>query len=125
MYLIIKHSHVALALLSISLFIIRAIWSTQQSALLQKRWVKIVPHIIDSMLLACAIFLMLSIQQYPFQSSWLTAKLLALILYIGLGTIAIKRGKTPQVRLLAASGAIIVFIYIVGVALNHSYWAWL
>ncbi|WP_426417401.1 SirB2 family protein [Aestuariirhabdus sp. LZHN29] len=124
MYLLIKHSHVTLAALSITFFVIRAFWSVRQSPYLALRWVRIGPHIIDSLLLACAIYLMVSINQYPFTTPWLTAKFLALVLYIGLGTVAIKRGRTATIRFAFALGAIAVFGYIVGAAVNHSYWSW-
>ncbi|MCL6414656.1 SirB2 family protein [Aestuariirhabdus sp. Z084] len=124
MYLIIKHSHMTLAALSISFFALRAFWSVRQSTLLDKKWVRVTPHIVDTLLLACAIYLMITIGQYPFTDAWLTAKLFALIAYILLGTMAIKRGKTPTIRFVFALAAIAVFTYIVGVAFNHSYWAW-
>lgn len=124
MYLIIKHSHILFALLSITLFIIRASWSVLESPRLNKRWVKIVPHIIDTLLLLCAIYLMFSLKQYPFEQNWLTAKLFALLVYIGLGTVAIKRGSTPAIRFAAAIAATTVFIYIAGVAFNHNYLSW-
>ncbi|RRJ84821.1 SirB2 family protein [Aestuariirhabdus litorea] len=124
MYLLIKHSHVTLAVLSITFFVIRAFWSVRGSHLLNQRWVKVTPHLVDSLLLACAIYLMISIHQYPFTNSWLTAKLLALLLYIGLGTLAIKRGRTATVRLLSAIMAVLVFGYILGVAINRSPSAW-
>ena len=58
-------------------------------------------------------------RQYPFVEPWLTAKLLALLLYIGLGTIALKRGKTKGIRIAAYVGALATFGYIVAVALTR------
>ena len=57
--------------------------------------------------------------QYPFAQSWLTAKVIALIVYIALGTIALKRGKTKAVRSGALLAAIVTFAYIVSVALTR------
>jgi len=86
--------------------------------MLQKRWVKTAPHIIDTLLLISAITLAVISHQYPFVFPWLTAKLVALVLYIVLGTIALKRGPTRSVRVTAFLAAILVFIYIVSVAVS-------
>ena len=91
---------------------------------LARRWVRIVPHVIDTVLLLSAIGLMLILRQYPFVHDWLTAKLVALITYIVLGSIALKYGATRRMRLIAFAAALVVFTYIVGVALNHHSLAW-
>lgn len=87
---------------------------------LEKTWVKIAPHIIDTVLLASAIGLAVMIEQYPFQHSWVTAKVFALIAYIVVGTIGLKRGKTKTIRVVAWLAALVIFAYIVSVALTHS-----
>lgn len=120
MYLILKNAHVALALISITLFVVRAVWSVNASPQLQQKWAKIVPHIIDTLLLASAVYLMIASHQYPFADSWLTAKLIALIAYIGTGTFAIKRGRTAGIRLLFSLMSVAIFCYILAVAITHS-----
>lgn len=118
-YLAIKHFHVTCAALSGSLFLLRGIWMLLDSPALQQRWVRIAPHVIDTLLLASALIMVYWSAQYPFAQNWLTAKVIALLAYIGLGTIALKRGKTRAVRIGAFSGAVLVFAYIVGVALTR------
>lgn len=118
-YLAIKHLHLTCVGLSGSLFLLRGIWKMRDSAMLQQRWVKILPHVIDTILLGSALALAWWSGQYPFQQNWLTAKLLALLLYIALGTLALKRGKTPAIRLAAFIAAILTFIYIISVALSR------
>jgi uncharacterized membrane protein SirB2 len=118
-YLAVKHLHVTCAALSGMLFLLRGIWMLQGSVLLQQRWVKIVPHVIDTLLLGSALVMVFWSAQYPFVQGWLTAKVFALIAYILLGTIALKRGKTKQVRLAAFLAALLVFAYIVKVALTR------
>ena len=120
-----KHIHLLTVALSLGLFTLRGIWMLLDSDKLQKRWVKIVPHIIDTLLLASAIGLMFQINQYPFSEGWLTAKLLGLIAYILLGTIALKRGKTKGIRVIALVAAFGVIAYIVGVAIRHNALSWL
>lgn len=125
MYSAFKHIHLLTVALSLGLFTLRGIWMLLDSDKLQKRWVKIVPHIIDTLLLVSAIGLMFQISQYPFADSWLTAKLLGLIAYIVLGTIALKRGKTKGTRVIALVAAFGVIAYIVGVAIRHNALSWL
>lgn len=118
-YLAIKHLHMTCAALSGSFFMLRGLWRMRESGMLQQRWVKLVPHIIDTVLLASALTLAFMSGQYPFQQNWLTAKLLALVLYIVLGTVALKRGKTPAIRFFAFLAALMTFVYIISVALTR------
>lgn len=121
-YSLIKHLHVTSAVLSIVFFITRAIWSVQESALLQKKVVKILPHIIDTVLLVCGVILAAMIGA---SQPWILAKIVALVFYIGVGTIAIKRGKTRGSRAIAAVISVLIFAYIIGVAIKHNPMSWL
>lgn len=118
-YLALKHLHVTCALLSGSFFALRGIWMLRDSARLQQRWVRIAPHIIDTLLLGSALIMVFWSQQYPFVQPWLTAKVLALLAYIGIGTVALKRGRTKRVRAAAFVAALATFAYIVSVALTR------
>jgi uncharacterized membrane protein SirB2 len=89
-------------------------------SMLARRWVKIVPHVVDTTLLASAVALAAAIRQYPFVSPWITAKVLALVIYILLGTVALKRGRTLGTRVFTWLVAQLVFLYIVSVALTKS-----
>ena len=105
--------------LSYALFVTRGIWMINGSAMLARRWVKVAPHIIDTIMLVSAIALTMAIHQYPFVNGWLTAKVVALLAYIVLGAIALKRGKTRGVRIGAWLAAQAVFFYIVAVAVTR------
>lgn len=107
-------------MVSYVLFFVRGVWMMRSPTWLQRRWVQIVPHVVDTLLLLSAIAMALMIRQYPFVAPWLTAKLLALLVYIGLGTIALKRGKSRGTRIAAWVAAQLVFFYIVAVALTRS-----
>lgn len=96
----------------------------RSSALLQQRWVRVVPHLIDTVLLLSAVTLAYLLSISPLSSPWLMAKIVALLLYILLGTIAIKRGKTKTIRLSAWVAAQLVFLYIVTTALTHNPLPW-
>jgi uncharacterized membrane protein SirB2 len=101
------------------MFFQRGIWMLRGSPMIRVRWVKIVPHIVDTVLLASAVMLTLRIQQYPFVNAWLTAKVLGLLVYIGLGIAAFRFAHTHRARLAAWLAAQAVFVYIVAVALTH------
>ena len=117
---LIKTLHVSCVLISYTLFFLRGIWTLKASNIMQQRWVKIVPHLVDTLLMSSAILLAYSIGQYPFQDVWLTEKFLALLLYIGLGSIALHGGKNMTQRLLAWLAAQAIFACIVTIALRHA-----
>jgi len=123
-YLWLKTTHVSCVALSYALFVVRGVWMMRGSPLLNARWVKIVPHLIDTVLLASAITMAVMIRQYPFVAPWITAKVLALVAYIVLGMVALKRGRTQRVRIAAWIAAQLVFLYIVAVALTRSPLPW-
>lgn len=100
-YLVVKKIHILTAILSVIGFAIRGWWTYKDNPVLQKKLVKILPHINDTLLLAAAIYLSLMSGLYPFHQSWLGIKVILLISYIVAGTIALKRGKTQQSRLIA------------------------
>ncbi|AZZ90936.1 regulator SirB [Hahella sp. KA22] len=121
-YMLLKHIHMTCVALTFASFTLRFIWMILESPLLQRKLSKILPHIIDTVLLLSAIGLALKLQQYPFHSGWLTAKVAGLIIYIALGVFALKRGKTKGARILFGLGAYTAFAYIVMVALTKSSW---
>lgn len=122
--IIIKYLHISSVLLSYILFFLRGVWMLRNSPVLQQRWVKVLPHIVDTALLLSAVTLAVQLSISPLSAPWLMAKIIALLLYIVLGTIAIKRGKTREIRLAAWLSAQLVFIYIVAVALSHNPLPW-
>lgn len=123
-YPILKMIHVTCVAASYSLFFMRGVWMFMESPLLRKRWVRIVPHLIDTGLLTSAIAMAVVIRQYPFATDWLTAKLLALICYIALGMAALRFARTRGMRLAAWIAAQAVFFYIVAVAVTRNPLPW-
>lgn len=118
-YLGIKAIHVGAVTASYALFVLRGIWMIRAPRRLDERWVKIIPHAVDTVLLASAIVMVVMSRQYPFVAHWLTAKVIALVLYIALGMVALRQGRTRAVRIMAWVGAQCVFLYIVAVALTR------
>lgn len=98
MYMMFKHLHLTFIAISVVLFVVRFVWRLRDSEKLNKRWVKIVPHVNDTLLLVSALLLMLQINQYPLQTPWLTDKLIGLFGYILAGLVTLKaRSRGLQV----------------------------
>ena len=85
---------------------------------LRDRWVRVVPHTNDTLLLFAAVAMLVVGGINPLAQPWLIAKILGLLAYIGLGTVALKRGKTKALRIKALVAAVGVFAYIVAVAIT-------
>jgi len=120
--LIIKYIHVICAFLSISGFIYRGILKLTTPEKLSKKWLKITPHIIDTILLASAIYLVFITQQYPTLFNWVSMKIVALIIYIILGLFALRFCKTRMSIIVSFLLAITVFTYIIFVARTKLIW---
>ena len=118
--MLIKYIHLISAALSFGGFVLRGVWMLRESPLLGHKLTRVLPHIVDTVLLGSAILLALNIHQYPGVHGWLTAKVLALLAYIVLGSIALKRGRSRRIRVAAWLASMLVFLYIVLVALTRS-----
>lgn len=119
-YLLLKHFHMTCAACSGGFFLVRGAWMLGDSRMLLQRWVKTLPHIIDTLLLGSAIWLAAWSHQYPVQMPWLNAKIIGLLVYIVLGSIALKYGRSKPVRVAAFVGALATFAYIVSVAVTKN-----
>jgi uncharacterized membrane protein SirB2 len=115
-YAALKAVHVTSAILSITGFAARGLLMLRDSPLLRARFVRIAPHVLDTVLLGSAIALAWLSGQYPIAQSWLTAKVLALVAYVVLGSIALSRGRTKRIRRQAFGLALLATLYIVSVA---------
>jgi len=118
-YLALKHLHLTFEALSLLAFFVRGIWLFMNSAMLSKKWVKILPHIISTILLVSGIVLAVHLSMSPGSQPWLLAKIIGLIIYIVLGVAAFKV-PNPTARKLLWVSALIVFAYIVSVAISKN-----
>lgn len=117
MYAAFKHLHVLFVLISISLFLFRYVLLLIDSPLLKKKWLKIIPHINDTLLLLSAVGIMVTLSMYPIQVPWLTDKVIGVIAYIGFGVLAMK-GKTAGARWIGFIGACGWIAFLLHVALS-------
>jgi uncharacterized membrane protein SirB2 len=118
MYTAIKYFHVSCVVLSISGFVLRWLLQQRGALVMQRRWVRVLPHVNDTLLLGSALTMAFMSSQYPFVAAWLTSKVLGLLAYIALGVVAL-RGPTARMRLFAFGAALAVFAWIVSVALSR------
>jgi uncharacterized membrane protein SirB2 len=125
MYLFLKYAHLAFAVTTISGFVLRGYWMLTNSGQLSRRLTRIVPHVVDALFLLTGIAMVNLLTLPVMQTPWLLAKFAALLAYIVLGAIALRRGPTVQIRLLAFVGALSAFAYVVGTALSKSPLSWL
>jgi uncharacterized membrane protein SirB2 len=115
-----KLIHVSCAFLSIAGFSLRGYWMATNNAHLAHQWVKRIPHIIDTVLLLSAIMLLVVWRLSPLETPWVTAKLIALLVYIGLGLVALRLGRSKEVRVVAWLLALVTAGYIVSVAYSKN-----
>lgn len=111
-----KALHMALALLTVTGFIMRVSWSYVWPDLLRSKWLRITPHVIDTLLLTLGIALAINLAGGMWQS-WLIAKMAGLLCYIGFGVVAL-RGR-GQMRHIGIVGALLSAAYIFAVAFSR------
>ncbi|WP_333877085.1 SirB2 family protein [Methylobacter sp.] len=114
----IKSFHMIFILLSISSFVGRVYLAEKRPEMLEQKWIKIGPHIINSLLLITGFTLVFQGSWLSGEYGWIVAKLIALLGYIGLGIVAIK--SQGDLRWKAFAGAIACFIYIGIVAVTKN-----
>jgi uncharacterized membrane protein SirB2 len=118
-YLALRNMHIACAILTITLFVLRGGLMLANSPWQQNMVLRYLPHAVDTVLLTTALMLTSVIHQYPFAAGWLTTKVVLLVVYIVLGSIALKRGRTKQIRVAAFVAALATIGYLVSVARAH------
>jgi len=114
-----KHLHMTLAVLSISLFTLRFIWLLANSTKLQAKWVKITPHIIDTLLLSLGITMAVQYSINPMEQLWLGEKLLAVIAYIFTGYYTLKLARNKSMQIIGYLGAMGWVMLIVRLAMTR------
>ncbi len=119
-YLSLRTVHILCAAIAGTGFLLRGIWMLRGTPLLDRRLARTLPHINDTLLLAAAISMAWMARLNPLDHAWLMAKVTALLVYILLGSIALRRGRTRKIRALALAGALISFGYILAVALTRN-----
>jgi uncharacterized membrane protein SirB2 len=118
-YHALRSVHIACAFLTIALFVLRGALMLADSRWQQNVVLRYLPHAVDTVLLTTALMLTTVIHQYPFAAGWLTTKVVLLVAYIVLGSIALKRGRTRTIRVVALVAALATVGFLVSVARAH------
>lgn len=119
LYLPIKHLHLTLVATSLILFVARGFAIMAKQQWVQKKIVKILPHIIDTVLLITGIMLMVVVQQFPISHDWLTAKMILLVGYILFGIKAMKSESPMKQRSYFAAAVACILLMITVATSKH------
>ena len=122
----IRWAHIAAVTASGSLFALRGLLVQAN----RPRWAMAAPvrylsYSIDTVLLTAALMLVTILPGAMFANGWLTVKLVLVVVYVVLGTFALKRGRTPRTRSISFAAALLVFFAIIGIAIAHHPLGWL
>jgi uncharacterized membrane protein SirB2 len=120
MYIALKHLHTLFAIISVAGFVARGALAIVGSPLLLRPWLRRLPHINDTLLFSAGVALAIISHQIPFVDTWITVKLAAVLLYIALGFVALRRTFPPRLRLASGIGALAMVAYIVSMALTKN-----
>ncbi|MFS8138563.1 MAG: SirB2 family protein, partial [Thermomonas sp.] len=121
----IKWVHIVAVLCSGSLFLLRGLLvQAGKPAIAMASPVRYLSYSIDTILLTAALMLLTILPGVVFANGWLTLKMILLVVYVVLGTFALKRGRTPHTRTICYVTALATFVVMLGVARMHSPWGW-
>ncbi|MDJ0653743.1 MAG: SirB2 family protein [Xanthomonadales bacterium] len=123
-YLWLKTAHMVLATVSISGFLLRGAGRLGGRSWVRRRWVRIAPHVIDTLFLVSGVTLAWILGASPLNTDWLAAKIAGLVAYILLGILAF-RGRRRGLRVVSFVLALAAFGYVVLVAFSKRPGIWI
>lgn len=116
----VRNLHVILAYVTVIGFVLRAVWAFTGSSRLKSRPARILPHVVDTLLLTCGLVLVFGLG-HSFTDSWLVMKFVALLAYIGFGVLTLRASSVP-LRIVGVAGALMSVGYIFAVAVTRDPW---
>ena len=119
-YTALKLAHQAAVALSIGGFLARGLASLRGAAWVSSRPARTLPHGVDTVLLASALLMAWTLRLNPLAVPWLLAKIVGLLLYIGLGVAAMRPGLPLPMRIAAFAAALLCFAQIVATAISKN-----
>jgi len=115
-----KFAHVLCVVLSGSLFALRGAMMLANSALANHWTLRFASYTINTALLTAALMLVVTLHQYPFVQPWLTVKVMLIAVYVALGSIALRSGRTRAQRTACFGAALAIFLFIASIAHAHN-----
>ncbi len=119
LYAMLKHTHVTLVVISLVLFVWRG-YLAVHGRYRTTRLRNLLIHGVDTLLLLCGVSLAVLLAMNPLHTPWLFAKIVALVAYVLVAAIAVRRGKTLRQRQVAWYLALAIFLYMVSVAITKN-----
>ena len=119
-YFTVKLMHQVAVALSLTGFFVRGAASLAGAGWVQGRAAKTLPHLVDTVLLLSALTLAWMLRLTPGNAPWLLAKIVGLVVYVGLGVVALRPGRSRTLRAAAWVGALATAAWIVSVALTKN-----
>jgi uncharacterized membrane protein SirB2 len=116
---LLKQLHVVLGILTACSFCLRGYWMLVRSPKLDAPWTRRLPHVVDALLLLTGLTMAIGLGISPLAHPWLAAKLVAIVIYVVIGSVALKRGRTYPQRALALGISVLVLLYVFAAALSH------
>ncbi|MCO4798199.1 MAG: SirB2 family protein [Colwelliaceae bacterium] len=113
-----KHLHMTIAFISVALFTLRFVWTIAGSAQLNKKWVKITPHVIDTILLLLGGAMMMKLALNPLEQLWLGEKLIGVVAYIFTGYYTLKLARNRTMQIIGYLGAMGWFLLVARLAMS-------
>jgi uncharacterized membrane protein SirB2 len=123
-YAALKLVHQGTVAVSVAGFVLRWLAALRGARWVRGRLARTLPHAVDSVLLLSALALAWTLRLNPLATPWLAAKIGGLLLYIGLGMLALRSGRPAPVRAAAGLAALAVFGWIVAVAVTKQPLPW-
>jgi uncharacterized membrane protein SirB2 len=120
----IREVHIGCVALSGSLFFFRGSLRLLGHSIANQPFLRISSVLIDTVLLSAAVLLTLIVRQFPLTDGWLTMKLVLLVVYVVLGSLALKRAQQRRTQAIAFAAALLTYLAIIGVAVTHSPLSW-
>lgn len=120
MYMMFKHLHYLVVSLSAIVLTIQFVAHYFDLAIKDKKWLKIVPHILYTLILLTALGLLGTLKLNPFEHTWVMHKILGFVCYVALGALAYKYARNNGMRMLGYIGAIAWLLITVNIAITKT-----
>jgi uncharacterized membrane protein SirB2 len=120
MYPLLLKAHLGLILLGFLSFLVRTYWGVTSSALLKNALALKAHKLLNLLMLLSAFALCFTINQYPIADAWLTEKLVLLVAYVALATMAFRPDVLARQRYVLAGVACGLFATMLFIAKTHT-----
>ena len=117
-YVLLKYLHIFCVAASFALFFVRGLWTLQTYPPAPEAWVRVLPHVVDGLLLATALGMFVTVAHLEW-SAWLQVKLALVVVFVGLGLLVFRSSARRPLKAMAWLAGLLIFLFITTVALLH------